>query len=232
MLARILAAATVIGSAALTVALSVGWLTIPDRWNPAAPISIDDAPNFLTSIKLARLSSHPDRCRAALATSSVRYADVPDRRTDSGCGYANAVRVASTGRASVSPFTITCESAVALALWERHVLQPAAIRQFGEPVAAIEHFGSYACRTIGRAGHGPLSEHAGANALDVAGFTLRGGMRIRVRDHWRDNGAKGRFLHEVHRGACGFFDVVLGPNHDAAHADHVHLDRGASRACR
>jgi hypothetical protein len=36
----------------------------------------------------------------------------------------------------------------------------------------------------------------------------------------------------VHDGACGLWSVVLGPAYDAAHRDHFHLDRGASRACR
>jgi hypothetical protein len=45
-------------------------------------------------------------------------------------------------------------------------------------------------------------------------------------------GPEGRFLREVHDGACDFFDTVLGPEYNAAHHDHLHLDRGAFRLCR
>ena len=41
-----------------------------------------------------------------------------------------------------------------------------------------------------------------------------------------------RFLRAVHEGACDYFDVVLGPDYNRAHADHFHFDRGAYRACR
>jgi hypothetical protein len=39
-------------------------------------------------------------------------------------------------------------------------------------------------------------------------------------------------VRDLHQGACGFFDAVLGPDYNAAHRDHLHLDRGAYRACR
>ncbi|NTV11537.1 MAG: extensin family protein, partial [Zoogloea sp.] len=42
----------------------------------------------------------------------------------------------------------------------------------------IEHYGSFACRNIYPRQDGPLSEHARANALDVAGFTLQDGRHI------------------------------------------------------
>jgi hypothetical protein len=41
-----------------------------------------------------------------------------------------------------------------------------------------------------------------------------------------------RFLQEARDGACRFFDGVLGPDYNAAHRDHFHLDRGPYRICR
>ncbi|MEW5962670.1 MAG: extensin family protein [Pseudomonadota bacterium] len=48
--------------------------------------------------------------------------------------------------------------------------------------------------------------------------------------------ARDAFLRAVHRGACGPFTTVLGPDADAAHLDHFHLDlarrRNGASYCR
>ena len=44
--------------------------------------------------------------------------------------------------------------------------------------------------------------------------------------------AERAFLREIRDGACDLFRVVLGPDYNAAHRDHFHLDMGAFRACR
>jgi hypothetical protein len=127
--------------------------------------------------------------------------------------------------------------AAALALWEWHVVQPAALRHFGVKAASVEHFGSYSCRRIYGRSEGAWSEHSTANAVDIAGFRLADGRRISVLDDWKDEGAKGRFLQEVRDGACDLFATTLSPDYNAAHRDHLHLDqaqRGAMgwRGCR
>jgi hypothetical protein len=122
--------------------------------------------------------------------------------------------------------------ALSFAIWERHALQPAAREVLGSEVAAIEHYGSYACRRVYGQETGRVSEHARANALDVAGFRLRDGRRVTVASDWADEGPKGDFLRRVRDGACGAFETVLGPEYNAAHRDHFHLDRGPYRVCR
>jgi hypothetical protein len=87
-----------------------------------------------------------------------------------------------------------------------------------------------------------LSEHAKANAIDVSGFVLADGRVISVRSGWRtedsdasgdeDAEAEAAFLRDVHGGACGLFRGVIGPDGDAAHADHFHFDMGRWRFCR
>jgi hypothetical protein len=119
-----------------------------------------------------------------------------------------------------------------LALWERHALQPTAKAMLGSGVRRIEHQGSFACRNVyGREG-GPRSQHASADALDVAGFVLEDGRRVTVAAHWRASDERAAFLRSIHAQACAFFDGVLGPQYNAAHADHLHLDRGPYRLCR
>jgi hypothetical protein len=213
-------------------ALALNLVTVPPAWNPWAPLSVDDPPTTLTRYKLARLSGDAAACRATLATSTLRYTPLPDRSTGAGCGFDDAVRIEAIGARVDPPFALSCRSAVALALWERHVVQPAASATFGQPVARLVDLGSYACRNVYGLPDARRSQHATADALDVAGFVLADGTQVRVASDWNGTGPRARFLHEVHDGACRFFDGVLGPDYNAAHHDHLHLDRGAFRVCR
>jgi hypothetical protein len=162
----------------------------------------------------------------------MRYEPVPDRVTAPGCGFDNAVRIERTSLNVGQPFTLSCRSAVALALWEHHVVHPAALAHFSERVFRVEHFGSYACRNVYGRTDATLSRHATADALDVAGFVLASGRRISVERDWGSGDSDGQFLRDLRDGACRVFDSVLGPEYNAAHRNHFHLDRGGYRMCR
>jgi hypothetical protein len=99
-------------------------------------------------------------------------------------------------------------------------------------VSRIVHFGTYSCRNINHRTIGRRSEHASANALDVAGFVLADGTSVTVAQDWKGDSRKAALLRDLRDGACRFFDVVLGPDYNAAHRDHFHLDMGRYRACR
>ena len=194
-----------------------------------------------TGRKLAGLAEDGASCRALLERAGIRFTALPARSDGAQCGYRDAVRFRPGGALGIgyrpSDLGTSCPVAAALALWEWHVVQPAAQRHFGRPVAGIEHFGSYSCRRVYGRDAGMWSEHAGANAVDLAAFRLEGGARISVVGDWEDDGAKGRFLREVRDGACRVFATVLSPDYNRAHRDHFHLDqarRGAWgwRACR
>lgn len=218
--------------AAAVVLVRNGTIAVPARWNPWAPLDIAEAPNVLTRFKLARLESDPAACIAALSETSMRFRALPDRATADGCGFRNAVSITASSVSLGGALTLSCPAAVSLALWERHALQPAAERWLGRRVTRLEHFGSYACRNVyGREG-AARSEHATANALDVAGFVLDDGRRGRVLDAWYADTNAGRFVREAGDGACGFFDTVLDPDYNRAHRDHLHLDRGRWHVCR
>ena len=209
-----------------------GRITIPDEWNPWAPLKLEEPLTWLTRFKLARLSKDGGLCLSVLAQAKMRYEPVPDRETGPGCGYHNAVRVEATSANIGEPFTLSCRSAVALAMWEHHVVQPAARAYFSAPVTRLEHFGSYACRNIYGRKDAPLSRHATADALDIAAFVLESGRRIRVERDWGSDDPDGQFLRDLRNGACRVFDSVLGPEYNAAHRNHFHLDRGGFRVCR
>ncbi|HEY7811354.1 MAG TPA: extensin family protein [Allosphingosinicella sp.] len=193
-----------------------------------------------TGRKLTALGGEGAKCRALLKQTGVRFTALPARRQGQ-CGYDDAVRFERGGALEIAwrpaDLGTSCPVAAALALWEWHVVQPAALRHFGSKVASVEHFGSYSCRRIYGRSEGAWSEHSSANAVDIAGFRLADGRRISVIGDWKDTGAKGRFLRDARDGACDLFATVLSPDYNEAHRDHFHLDqagRGVSgwRGCR
>jgi hypothetical protein len=216
----------------LALAFARGWLAIPPEWSPWVPLELDAPPNFMTRYKLARLTDDPERCEQVLAGAEMTYRRLPDRETGASCGFFDAVAIERTTTAVGEPFSLTCRAAVSLALWEKHVLNPAAAERFGQAVNRIEHFGSYACRNVYGRPNATRSRHAMAEAFDVAGFVLADGRRIRVLGDWDEETVEAAFLRDVRDGACRFFDAVLSPDYNAAHRDHFHFDRGPYRVCR
>lgn len=226
-----------------------GHIVVPERWNLWAPLRVDATPNLLTRFKLSRASEDRAACRAALAQADMQLTPLDDRVTGEKCGFDNAARIDRTSVAVGEPFSLSCRAALSLAMWERHVLQQAAGVHLGTRVRSIEHLGSYACRNLyGEQGR-HRSQHATADALDVSGFVLEDGRHVRVIADWPSSvpgavdgpapdmhvaldTAEARFLRAVHDGACRYFDAVLGPDYNRAHADHFHFDRGAARVCR
>ena len=83
-----------------------------------------------------------------------------------------------------------------------------------------------------------LSEHGHANAVDISAFVLADGRTVHVKSGWWGAFAERNFLRAVHGGACSIFTTVLGPNYDANHRDHFHLDLarhgrdGEGRICK
>jgi hypothetical protein len=206
--------------------------SLPPEWSPWAPLDLDTAPNLLTRYKLARLSDDAELCADALAQAAMTYRALPDEVTGAECGLFDAVTIERTASDVGEPFSLTCRAAVSLALWEKYAVAPAAERHFASPVQRIEHFGSYACRNVYGRPNATRSRHATAEAFDVAGFVLADGRRIRVLGDWNADTASAQFLRDVRDGACRFFDGVLSPDYNAAHRDHLHLDRGRYRYCR
>ena len=141
--------------------------------------------------------------------------------------------VITGGAARLEPLgaVMTCKEALAFAVWERQVVQSLALRILGAKVVSIQHYGAFSCRRMYAGQITAVSEHASADALDVAGFTLADGRRITVVADWRDPGQKGAFLHAARDGGCGVFSVVLSPDYNAAHQNHLHLDMGAAGVC-
>ena len=107
----------------------------------------------------------------------------------------------------------------------------AAEQMLGSPLVKIETMGSYSCRNI--AGSEQRSAHARAEAIDVSAFVLADGRRIVLKRDWQGGDAATReFLRVVHKSACKRFGTVLGPEYNAAHEDHFHLEGTGAKFCR
>lgn len=212
--------------------LASGTLRIPDRLNPWGPLNIEDAPNVLTKYKLKRLAGDPRQCLATLARMPLRVTALPDSNRDLECSLRNVVRVNQSEIAYSSSFMATCPLAVGLALFERHALQPAAESAFGQLVAGVTHLGTYACRNVYGRATGRRSQHATANAIDLASFRLKDGKTVSVLRDWKGTDAEAAFLRDVKQRACRIFPTLLGPDYNAAHANHFHLDMGGFSICR
>ena len=206
---------------------------LPPQHLPWRPLRLADPIGAATWAKVARIEGDPAACRAVLGEGGVRTRDLPERSEGDFCEIRNVVSIRG-GTTALRPAApaVTCPVALSFAIWERHALQPAARSILGAEVTVIDHYGSYACRRIYGQETGRVSQHATANALDVAGFRFSDGRRVTIAADWSDEGEEGRFLRAVRDGACQAFETVLGPEYNAAHRDHLHLDRGPYRVCR
>jgi hypothetical protein len=209
-----------------------GW-SLPPGWNPRAPLNVSAPITPVTSWKLASLKNDPEACLAALATApALRYTPLEDHTPVAGCPLNNVVRVERGQAAFNHSFVASCPLALSWTLFERHRLQPLAQELFGQAVVEVQHYGSFACRNVNGAKEGRRSDHAKAAALDVAAFRLTDGRRISVLEDWNDNGKAGTFLRRAQDEACGLFGTVLGPDYNAAHANHLHLGMRRVSFCR
>ena len=146
------------------------------------------------------------------------------------CPIATPVRTARGRTAAfVPPLQTSCAMLLAWTSFEPE-LQAIARSTMGSPVVAIRHYGSYACRAMtGNAGRRSL--HAQARALDIAAFEFADGRVVTVLRGWAGPPDQRRFLRAVAGAACRSFSVVLTPNSDRFHRDHIHVDIGPWRRC-
>ncbi len=171
------------------------------------------------------------QCLADLDADRVEYRTLPTQDFGGGCVVVGAVQLLDIGVPVSGLKSMRCPLARNFSNWVRYGVAPAAKQMLGSDLTRIESYGTFNCRPI--AGSGKLSEHGRANAVDVAVFVLADGRRISVLNGW--NGGSGdeqRFLRAVFKSACRRFVTALGPEYNAAHANHFHLDMGGRPLCR
>ena len=208
----------------------LGYFEWPRQYDPLALPDLNAAPNLLTPFKLKLIHSNAENCRAAFARAGKAVAIEPARTDSLQCVKQDTIKLASLSMAKLREEETRCAIAARLFMWEYNVVQPAARKYFYEPVTEIIHFGSYSCRNI--RGSSASSEHATANAFDIAGFRFRSGKLITLKQDWQGSQQPAEFLRDIRNGACDYFNLVLGPDYNADHHDHLHVDMGWYRSCR
>lgn len=210
----------------------VGYRHLPSYYNPFAPLQLSDPPGWITQFKLRRLS--PEYCATLLAQanqqrliSSVAVAD-----SQGECPLRNVVRVKNFGSVKLSSsFLASCPLALSSALFVKQQAQPLAERFMGSTITRIDHYGSYACRNIYHRQNARRSEHASAEALDISGFRLANGRQVTVLKGWRQPQTQ-PWLRAMLSASCGYYGNGLGPEYNAAHANHFHLGMRGFGLCR
>lgn len=218
---------------AIIVAAAGIWLfqtRAPAQHNPFKELNLEDPIGIATYRKLTHVKYNSGDCFAALDRAGVIYTPRANQVTGPACGFSNALTLDRSTTPYSDSLSMTCALAAAQYIWERHVMIPNAEEILGSPVAQIITYGTYSCRNV--AGSSRRSEHATANAIDVAGFRLADGRLVDVKSNWGKDSPEGEFLKIVHRGGCRLFSVTLGPDYNAAHADHFHFDMGSGDLCR
>lgn len=204
----------------------------PDRSAAVAPRSPS-----LTQAPLA-MRADDRQCLTTLSDSGAQFTPVADAYTGQGCSTVGTVQLtalysdsARLGVSNIGP--VQCGVGAAFAAWARFGVDRAARQLLGSPLQRIETMGSYACRNV--AGSERRSAHATAGAIDVAAFVLEDGRRVSVAQDWSAGTQQEKeFLRAVQRSACRRFGTVLGPDYNAAHRDHFHVEGviGDSSFCR
>ncbi|MEM9716054.1 MAG: extensin family protein [Pseudomonadota bacterium] len=153
-------------------------------------------------------------------------ADIPGKLR--GCGVKNPVRLTAINDIQLSRAAImNCETANAFAEWTEKVV----VKEFKKKkrsVVSMDVMASYSCRTRNHQPGAKISEHGKGNAVDIGAFLLDNGKRVSVFVDWTSR-EWGRTMKRIHKGACGPFGTVLGPNSDRFHKDHFHMDTARHR---
>ena len=134
---------------------------------------------------------------------------------------ANGRMIPFTGAA-----TLDCPMATALPAWVADVDSYLRAKD-NTGIESVIVGTSYMCRNVNNGEGGNLSFHAFAAALDVVGFKLEDGRTVTVEQAWSGTEEQGsRIIRFAHDAACTHFTTTLGPEANALHHDHLHLDLG------
>ena len=148
------------------------------------------------------------------------------------CPLTDVVRVRDFGVVKLSSsFLASCPLALRSALYVGQQAAPLTERLMMSQLTRIEHLGSYACRNIYHRPDARRSEHASAQALDISGFILADGRHVTVLRGWKQE-ESAMWLRALLSASCQYYGNGLGPDYNAAHANHFHLGIRGFGLCR
>lgn len=200
-------------------------------------VSADTVRHAATRVEVRppRLPQTAAACAATLKQAGVEYREISPAAAD-GIGWpirltgpVGGVRIEGGPTPEAETNYLDCRLAATLLTWAP------SLRARG--IAAIEHYSMY--RPLSRVnGSDRPSGHAAGRAIDIGRIQLEDGRVLSVLTDWknrkpnappcgqfRDDEA-GRFLRELVCDAAqrGLFQVIVTPHHNAAHANHLHLE--------
>ena len=133
------------------------------------------------------IAAAKSRCLNLLSKIDVQF-DVLAPITTGRCGDAAPVLLKAVGNdpeVRISPpAKLSCPMVVALYKWATGPLQATSRDLLGARITRIRNVSSYACRNRNNAANGKLSEHAFANALDIATLITDKGDGVDILKHW------------------------------------------------
>lgn len=147
-----------------------------------------------------------------------------------GCGTTSPYQLKSisiSGRKIklATPATFNCAMATAFIDWAKRVDQLSRTTH-GVGLKTIYTGSSYMCRRRNNSKTGKISEHGFANAIDLTGFSLTDKTEITLPTAWNAGDENQKLMRASHKQGCAIFTTVLGPEANALHKDHLHLDMG------
>lgn len=184
----------------------------------------------------AETDSEFESCVKRLTALGAVFEKLGPIDTDGACPIARPLKLTSLGSdVAITPDTVlNCATALALAEWMKAVVIPAGLRTLGAKPESVRQDSAYVCRNRYNDPHAKISEHARANAIDIASFGFADRDSVDIGTSKPDSSEQ-RFETTIRAGSCRYFTTVLGPGSNAAHATHFHLDlarrKGGYRLC-
>ena len=209
-----------------------GYQMLPSWYNPFTPLMLNDPPGLVTRWKLKAITDA--QCQTLLDEANQQKLISTQRVAPSGgaCPLPDVVQGRDFGTVKLSNrFLASCRLALSSALYVEQQVKPLSRKMLNSEVTRIDHLGSFACRNIYHRADGPLSEHATANALDISAFHLENGKQVSVLKGWNQPQTQ-PFLQTLLASSCQYYGNGLGPNYNAAHANHFHLGMRGYGLCR
>ncbi len=204
---------------------------VPPQDNPFKPLDLTLPPGLTTASKLRALKDDSGLCRQLLSDAGVEFTDVDRKVREPSCTLDGTLTLDRSLTPYSETLTMSCPLAAALYMWERHSVIAAAEAELGAPPSRIDTLGTYSCRKVRGGRTGNWSQHAAANAVDIAGFRFEDGRRISLVGDFGKATPEGRFLERIRKESCSLFSTTLGPDYNALHRDHFHLDMGGYSIC-
>ena len=178
-------------------------------------------------------------CRETLKSDGYKFQALPDRkdRDRSGCGIPHGVVLLKgpTGIVYDPPITIDCTLARSLGGVEK-IVQEEAEQSLHSKIVRITNLGGFACRPRNFRKGASLSAHAVGSAVDLSIFHPKQGEPAIVDRDWdeKERSSTAResrrsFLRAVYtrlRRREADLTYIVGPDFNAIHHNHFHLDRG------